>query len=232
MEEKKAVRSKGAPAGAEGPETFGSRLRELMGESEISQSALAAKVGIDRSDINRMVNDKRQPRPEEVGWLAQALGTTAEALLDGLPISDRLSKPVRMLDDLLARVFKAEAEKDTAQARAKSAEDALEEAKKRWADERAELERRIRESEADGNRRVQASQAAGAERERNLHAQLEAARGEVEQWKAEAKGAHAAAAATERRVKEIQGQMIAARDGKVAAGLLGGLIGAMIAGNK
>ena len=232
MEETKLAPSNSATAHEEGPDTFGSRLRRLMKEKGLNQSSLSKKVGIDRSDLNRMVNDKRQPRPEEVGWLAQALDTPPDALLDGLPISDRLSKPVRMLDELLARVLTAESEKDAAVARTKSAEHSLEEAKKRWADERAELERRIREAEADGDRRVQAAQAAAAQRERNLNGQLEAARAEVDKWKADAKSARASAESMDREVKEFRRRLGMANDGKVAAGLLGGLIGAMIAGNK
>jgi transcriptional regulator with XRE-family HTH domain len=40
-----------------------------------TQSSLAKRAGIDRSEVNRIVNDKKVPHPEELALLAQALSS-------------------------------------------------------------------------------------------------------------------------------------------------------------
>ncbi|MBM4398419.1 MAG: helix-turn-helix transcriptional regulator [Deltaproteobacteria bacterium] len=75
-------------------ETFGARIRRLMQANGFNQTTLAAKTGIDRADLNRLVNDKREPRVEELGFLAKLLDVTPDELLDGLPVPKRLQRQV------------------------------------------------------------------------------------------------------------------------------------------
>lgn len=95
--------------------SLGSRLKSLLKARGMSQSALAARAGIDRAELNRLVNDRRRPRLDEVGWLAEALGLPIEELigdLDGLPTD--LRHDLGRFADLARRVLRAERERDEA----------------------------------------------------------------------------------------------------------------------
>lgn len=120
------------------PESFGARLKERMAELGLSQSALAKKVGIDRTEINRMVSGQRKPKPDQVAWLATALETTVENLLgDELPPD--LTKTQEELEKLAARILEAEANFAKATREAADAQAALQASQAAFDRERSEL---------------------------------------------------------------------------------------------
>jgi transcriptional regulator with XRE-family HTH domain len=95
--------------------SLGARLKSLLKARGMSQSALAARAGIDRAELNRLVNDRRPPRLDEISWVAEALGVPIEELigdLEGLP-SD-LRRPLGLLGELAHRVLRAEREREEA----------------------------------------------------------------------------------------------------------------------
>jgi len=47
--------------------TFGTRLGSLMDEAGFNQTKLADKVGIDRTVLSRIMNDRRPPQSHEIG---------------------------------------------------------------------------------------------------------------------------------------------------------------------
>jgi transcriptional regulator with XRE-family HTH domain len=55
-------------------------LRDLLRERGISYEAAAVLAGVDTSAISRIVNGKRQPRPETIVQLARALRISAKRL--------------------------------------------------------------------------------------------------------------------------------------------------------
>jgi transcriptional regulator with XRE-family HTH domain len=57
-------------------------LRDLIHDRGLSYEAVAVLAKIDVSAVSRIVNGKRQPRPETVVVLARALGISARRLQD------------------------------------------------------------------------------------------------------------------------------------------------------
>ncbi|HEY7325286.1 MAG TPA: helix-turn-helix transcriptional regulator [Streptosporangiaceae bacterium] len=55
-------------------------LRDLLRQRGLSYEATAVLAGVDTSAISRIVNGKRQPRPETIVQLARALGISAKRL--------------------------------------------------------------------------------------------------------------------------------------------------------
>jgi transcriptional regulator with XRE-family HTH domain len=55
-------------------------LRDLLRQRGLSFDAVAVLAGVDTSVVSRVVNGKRQPRPETVVKLARALGVSAVRL--------------------------------------------------------------------------------------------------------------------------------------------------------
>ncbi len=51
----------------------GKALKQVLSQHDISQSDLAAKMEVDRSTINRWVNESRDPTGEAVFAIKQAL---------------------------------------------------------------------------------------------------------------------------------------------------------------
>lgn len=75
---------------------FRSRLARAMQEGEVSQSALARRVGVDRSTISQLLADggARLPNAHVVGACAAALGVSADWLLS---LSDRPESAAELL---------------------------------------------------------------------------------------------------------------------------------------
>lgn len=128
------IGTEGAPK-----ETLGARLRRLAKTQGLNQTTLAKKVGLDRTELNRLVNDKRQPKPEELAWLAEALKTTVEDLLQDVELPDNLRRTMGQLEEAARRTLAAESSRDEAVARQASVEEEHRRAQERWAAERAEL---------------------------------------------------------------------------------------------
>lgn len=97
--------------------TFGARLTKLMEQAGLSQTELAKKTGIERSALNRLVNDKREPRPEEVEWIAVALGTQASQLVEGVTFAGEPPERRERDAELAARILAAESALQAADAR-------------------------------------------------------------------------------------------------------------------
>ncbi len=57
-------------------------LRDLLRERGLTYEATGVLAGIDTSAVSRIVNGKRQPRPETIVQLARALGISAGRLQD------------------------------------------------------------------------------------------------------------------------------------------------------
>lgn len=80
---------------------FRSRLRQAMTNAEISQSALARTVGVDRSTLSQLLRDAgaRLPGAQLVADCAQALGVSADWLLG---LSDRPEQASDLLASAMA----------------------------------------------------------------------------------------------------------------------------------
>jgi transcriptional regulator with XRE-family HTH domain len=69
------------PQPTDGQPTLGDRIRTIMEERGFSQTQVATRSGIDRSDINRIVKGHRRPRLAELPLLSAVLGVSVEDLL-------------------------------------------------------------------------------------------------------------------------------------------------------
>jgi transcriptional regulator with XRE-family HTH domain len=67
------------------PDTLGARVQALLEKNGVTQIALARQIGLDQTAISRIiVRDGYQPGAFVLYKIAKALGTTVDALLDGL----------------------------------------------------------------------------------------------------------------------------------------------------
>lgn len=66
---------------ARAPEPFGSWLQREMEKRKLTQTQLADKSGVERSQLNRALNGHRDPTADHVEWIATALGLPLEQVL-------------------------------------------------------------------------------------------------------------------------------------------------------
>lgn len=99
-----------------------------MRERGLTQTALAKRSGVDRSDLNRIINGHRSPRAPEVPLLAAVLGVSAEELLAGVELSDSYPRELEQVNDVALRLLEAESERNEALARAEQNLRSLQEA--------------------------------------------------------------------------------------------------------
>jgi transcriptional regulator with XRE-family HTH domain len=119
-------------------ETFGLRVGRLLKEKGFkSQAAFARKVGVDRTRLNRVLKEHADPHPQEIAWIAEALGETADALLDGIELPQQVRKAIDDVAEHARRVYAAERECDEAKARLARADERQAGERKQWVDERA-----------------------------------------------------------------------------------------------
>lgn len=69
------------------PEKFSSRIRRELEARGWSQSKLAKRSGMERCELNRVLNDHRVAKPHEVEWIAKALGLSREELMMGVELT-------------------------------------------------------------------------------------------------------------------------------------------------
>ena len=64
-------------------DSLGQRIQTLRRKRKWNQEQLAASAGVTRMQIGRYERDIHEPRPDVLGRLAQALGTTTDFLITG-----------------------------------------------------------------------------------------------------------------------------------------------------
>lgn len=127
-------------------DSLGARIKKQMTDKGLNQTSLAKKAGIDRTQLNRLIHDKREPRQEELTWLAQALGTTVPELLAGLSLPDTVRQTMTVVEDAVRRSLAADGAREEAQARLEEAERAHHLEREEWKVERGELRKGLDES--------------------------------------------------------------------------------------
>lgn len=201
--------------------SIGDRIRSLMATQGLSQTELAKKSGIDRSDLNRVINNHRPPRLSELPLLAAALGVGVDDLLDGAEVSPAYRRELAKINQSALRFMEAEAARDEAIAKAEGLSRALSEAglafdhdRERWA---ADLERQRKAWEA---------RLASAERDKaETEKQLSDTRREAVELKAQVAGQAGTIAALRAEVVGLRKQLADENSAKVLTGVLSGLAG-------
>lgn len=113
---------------AEQPEQIHQRIRRLMEEHGFSQRALADKANIDRAELNRIVNNKRDPTIEHIARIASGLELQVEDLLRDVQTPAALQEQADLVADLVRQVMEAATNARQAEARAQASEAASSEA--------------------------------------------------------------------------------------------------------
>lgn len=120
--------------------TLGDRLKSILKERGKSQTWLSEKTGIDRSEINRIINGRKAPRGEHLRWMATALGMDITEMVGEATLPDATAKEAARLQSLMEQKLLAESERDIALARVKSLEAQLESETRKRLDVEEQLE--------------------------------------------------------------------------------------------
>jgi len=94
---------KGSVAKLSPPDGFGTRLRSLRKQKNLSQTELAELVGLHFTNISRYERGIAQPTVETLRRLAEILGVSSDYLMDG---SVEQAAKARFEDRELLRQFK------------------------------------------------------------------------------------------------------------------------------
>jgi transcriptional regulator with XRE-family HTH domain len=145
----KGTKTRIAPEGAGEP--LGERLRRLLLAKGYTQTSLAKKAGLERTDLNRIINGHRNPHQRELPWLAEALDLSVDALLAGAEVPHALREimaeheddEVAKVESALRRVLDAESQRDEAIAKAAATQEERETERKQWEESRAGLQRKL-----------------------------------------------------------------------------------------
>jgi len=196
-----------------------------MAELGLNQTQLSAKTGIERSELNRIVNDKRQPKGEELVWLAKALGLTVPALLLEIELPEVLVRQLVELEALAHRVLMSDAARDEAEAQRAELERGLASERQKWGEERRDLQQQLQSVRADA-----ASRIAGSNRRADdAESRLAVERGERVEERAQNQraidGQNATIRSLREQVERLQQELVKERGSKVAVGLLASLAG-------
>jgi transcriptional regulator with XRE-family HTH domain len=209
-------------------ETFSKRLKRLMEEKNLSQSEVASKTGIDRSELNRLVHGKRAPKAREAAWLIEALGVTE--FMQGIDIAGdpAFREEIEQHQELARRMLDAERARDDAQAAHKSLEASFRSAETAWRTERQELQEALRDNRRDCAERLKQRDEALAKRENELLTKLSQANDYVAALERQLRATQQLAADRTAQLTQLSKALEAERAKVTSAGLFGGLVGALI----
>jgi transcriptional regulator with XRE-family HTH domain len=211
-------------------ETLAERIRRLMAERGLNQTTLSAKVGMDRTELNRTLSGKRQPRPQELNWIAQALAISIDELLEDVDLPVALRKTRDELEELARRVLDAEAERDRSRLELKALDSERADERARWQQDLEELITATARLRAEHERQVAQIRYDGEARERALATALGAAKEDLANANVLANKNYRAAKALETQLATTQQQVAQERSQKVATGVLVGLAGMLLGG--
>lgn len=215
-----------------GPTTIGDRVAELMAAAGLSQTDLATKTGIDRSEINRIVRNRRPPRWVELPFLAPVLNTTVEDLLRGVELTPEYRRNLEKMQEGAMRLLKAEAERDEERQKAARLRESLQEAGMMIDHERTAFAEERQRLVGDAARERQrfgaecAERLARAERDRaSVEVLLGAARLDAFQKGARAAELEGTVAALREEVQTLQTRLADENSAKVFGAVLSGIAG-------
>lgn len=212
--------------------SFAERLRNLINEKGITQTELATRTSIERSEINRMVNGKRDPKPQEIGWLAEALDVHPKKLIEGVNIEqlETFEEEVERAREQARRVLSAERERDEAKSALKVQEDTTRTLEAGWRRERSEMQKLLATQRHDCADRLRQQEDELARREHELLTELSQLRDDKAALERDLRQARQLALNREQQIEHLQ-RSLAAERGKVAAvGIFGGLLGVAVGG--
>lgn len=198
-------------------ETLGARIGRLAREKRWNQSELARRLGIDRSDVNRVVNDRRDVRVHEIPLFAAGLDMQVEELLDGVELPPGYRRQLEKAHDSVLKYLETKAELDETRKRLVGVHDAFQEAMAQWDADRQRwtTERRQLIDRHEEQRSV-------------LEQQLAEARREVAALGQRLAKSEAAASGLREEAEALRGSLAGQKANTVMTGILSGLAGAAL----
>ena len=203
-----------------------------MEERGVSQTELATKIAIDRTELNRLVNGKRAPKPREAAWLIEALGVEADTFLADLDVSadPAFGDEIESHRQLARRVLDAERERDEARAARNGLEASFRVEEMAWRAERGQLQGALADFRRDCAERVKQRDEELARREQELLGELSGVRDQSVRFQRELRAMTEVANDRLRQLQEAQRSLEFERGRVTTAGVFGGLVGAMLGG--
>ena len=158
------------------PVSFGSRLKTILNDRNFSQAHLARESHIDRAEINRLCNDKRDPRPHEVVRIARALGMTVADLLDGVVLPQEVAAVRAELERVSEELLQFQQERDEAVAELEAMRDQVDSGRREWERERENLDQQASEQREAHTREIEQMQLEAARQAQEQSDQMAAER--------------------------------------------------------
>jgi len=206
-------------------ETLGARVGRLMVERGFSQTELGKRAGIDRSEISRIVNDKRHAQAKELPWLAQALSVTLEDLLQGLELPEALAEKRVELEQIARSVLVAKAEAEELRAQLLAVDQDREQERQKWSRERLELNAQLQAVREDAASRVAGATKRADSAEQALDVERTARAEERGRFEAAIQQLNVALLTQRQQVATLQQEVAREKGSKVTVGLLASLVG-------
>ncbi|OFX24395.1 MAG: hypothetical protein A2V77_07990 [Anaeromyxobacter sp. RBG_16_69_14] len=119
------------------------RIKAIMQARGMTQTTLAIRAGIERTNLNRFLNGHRAMSLDELAWIAEALGTAIEDLAAEAALPEDMRGPLVSLGETLQRLRQTEAERDDARNRISDLESLLAREREQWLARYASLEQRL-----------------------------------------------------------------------------------------
>lgn len=202
---------------------FSETLKQRISEMGTTQTEVAAKAGIDRIDLNRMVNGKREPKAHEVAILARVLKIPAENLA-----ADVNQDEVKVFSVLAERVITADERLTELERELEAVGQARTAAEARWVIEREELFEEILLVKQKAATRIAQIEGDAAEREAQLNLASRKRAEIIAQRDAEIIRLLSVIAANGKTIAELR-QHLAGEGGRaIFVGVIGALAGALI----
>lgn len=204
-------------------DAFAERLKRLLVQHGMTQTELATRTGIDRVDLNRMANGKREPKPGELAWLSKVFGVKPEELLEGVDTAE-----VNMYSTWAGRVLDAEAEAKELRAQLEARDGAHQAAEARWLAEREELVATWEQARKDCNDRVAKLLNEAAEREAAMDREARALKDQVALRDEELRAATMKLVQQTREIENLRAELAKQGGRQMFAGLVGAAVGALL----
>lgn len=202
---------------------FSEKLKQRIAELGITQTEVALKAGLERIELNRMVNGKREPKPHEVAMLARVLKIPVAELA-----ADVNQDEVKVFSVLAERVITAEERLAERERELGAVTQARTAAEARWTTEREELIEETLVAKQEAATRIAQIEGDAARREAQLNLALRQQIEAVAQRNAEIARLQGVIAANGQTIAELR-QHLAGEGGRALfAGVVGALAGALL----
>jgi len=185
-------------------ESLGQRMKRILSKRAMTQTQLAIRSGVDRSTLNRILNDKRVPSADELGWIATALETTVEDLMEEVAVTEPLRRRLGKMTELGRELLEARAQADGARAAAREATEQFDTQAAEHAKRVEQLEVEVADARRDKAEGIAAIERQAHEREHRMRSVVAQRDAEIRQLRGRVATAAAAAKQADERARQAE----------------------------